>query len=397
MGFFDENLILWQNYAEKTDFLPRRGLFPQKNFYPIEKRAFLSAPNGGIFLTENFILRLHTAVRIKPLPFRDPFLVLTLFYLEQGLLRQTTVTDAPIETLPKHVVWIDLHYPTQEEERVAEHLLGVEMPTRDEMQEIEASSRLYVEEGAVVMIMPVLNKTTTDEPESKAITFMLAHDRLVTLRYTDPVPFTMFINRLTRFPAMATSGEQVTMGLLEQIADCLADILESGATNLDALSHGVFRHRGDTNVAMDFKDILRRIGYVADIATKAKDSLLNLNRLALFLMAHVDLKKEGKARVKTLMQDANSIDEHARFLSAKASFLLDATLGMINIEQNNIIKIFSVAAVAFLPPTLIASIYGMNFRFMPELEWAHGYPLALVLMLISAILPFWYFKRKKWL
>lgn len=323
--------------------------------------------------------------------------MLSLFYLEQGSLRQTTVTDTPPEALPKQVVWADLYYPTQEEESIAERLLEIEMPTRDEMQEIEASSRLYVEEGAVVMIMPVLNKTTTDEPESKAITFMLARDRLVTLRYTDPAPFNMFINRLTRFPALGASGEQIIMGLLEQITDSLADILESSAANLDALSHGVFKHKGEANIGLDFKDVLRRIGYVADIATKAKDSLLNMNRLALFLMAHVDLKKDGKTRIKTLMQDASSIDEHASFLSAKANFLLDATLGMINIEQNNIIKIFSVAAVAFLPPTLIASIYGMNFRVMPELEWGHGYPIALILMLISALLPFWYFRRKKWL
>ncbi len=323
--------------------------------------------------------------------------MLTLFHLEQGVLRQTVVGEEPPEDLPKHVLWVDLFYPTREEESITERLLDVEMPTRDEMQEIEASSRLYVDENAVVMIMPVLNKTTTDEPESKAITFMLVNGKLVTLRYTDPAPFTMFINRLTRFPSIAGSGEQIIMGLLEQIADCLADILESGAANLDALSHGVFKHRGDTNIDVDFKDVLRRIGYVADIATKAKDSLLNLNRLALFLMAHVDLKKDAKTRVKTLMQDTSSIDEHASFLSAKSNFLLDATLGMINIEQNNIIKIFSVAAVAFLPPTLIASIYGMNFRFLPELEWEHGYPLALALMLISAVLPFWYFRRKKWL
>jgi len=323
--------------------------------------------------------------------------VLTLYHLEQGALLKTVVTDTPPEALPKSAVWIDLFYPTREEELIAERLLDVEMPTRDEMQEIEASSRLYVEDDAVVMIMPVLNKTTSDEPESKAITFMLIHGHLVTLRYTDPAPFTMFINRITRHPALAASGEQIIMGLLEQIADCLADILESGAANLDALSHSVFRYRSDSQLPIDFKDVLRRIGYVADIATKAKDSLLNLNRLALYLTAQVDLKKDGKYRIKTLMQDASSIDEHANFLSNKASFLLDATLGMINIEQNNIIKMFSVAAVAFLPPTLIASIYGMNFEIMPELKWAHGYPFALLLMLLSAILPFWFFRRKKWL
>lgn len=323
--------------------------------------------------------------------------MLTLYHLEEGAVRQTTITDEPPERMPGHVLWVDLFYPTKEEESITERLLDIEMPTRDEMQEIESSSRLYVDENAVVMIMPVLNKTATDEPESKAITFMLVGGRLVTLRYTDPVPFTMFTNRLMRFPSLGGSGEQIIMGLLEQIADCLADILESGAANLDALSHGVFRNKEDTNISVDFKDVLRRVGYVADIATKAKDSLLNLNRLALFLLAHVDLKKDGKNRIKTLMQDASSIDEHASFLSGKASFLLDATLGMINIEQNNIIKIFSVAAVAFLPPTLIASIYGMNFQAMPELQFDYGYPLALILMITSAIMPFWYFKRKKWL
>lgn len=323
--------------------------------------------------------------------------MLTLYHHEQGALLKTVVTDTPPEAMPKDAVWIDLYYPTREEELIAERLLDVEMPTRDEMQEIEASSRLYIEDDAVVMIMPVLNKTTTDEPESKAITFMLVHNHLVTLRYTDPAPFIMFTNRITRQPALAASGEQIVMGLLEQIADSLADILESGAANLEALSHNVFRFRGDSPIPIDFKEVLRRIGYVADIATKAKDSLLNLNRLALFLTSQVDLKKDGRNRIKTLMQDANSIDEHATYLSAKANFLLDATLGMINIEQNNIIKIFSVASVAFLPPTLVASIYGMNFELMPELKWDHGYIFALVLMLLSAVLPFLYFRKKKWM
>ena len=322
--------------------------------------------------------------------------MLTMFHLEQGLLRQTVIEGDPV-SLPEQTVWIDLFTPSHQDEEAVARLLGIDIPTHEEMQEIEASSRLYEEDGALVMTMPVLTGTTTDKPETTAVTFILAGNCLVTVRYADPMSFGIFMRRLARQPGLAANGELALLGLLEQIVDRMADILESTAAVLEAISHDIFHATAAPVGGSGLKDMLQRVGRAGDLAAKVKDSLLGLNRLLLFMGAKNGLRKDAKLRLKTLMRDANSIAEHGTFLSNKVAFLLDATLGMINIEQNGIIKLFTVAAMAFLPPTLIASIYGMNFRDMPELDNAWGYPLALLLMLLSAVLPLLYFRRKKWL
>jgi magnesium transporter len=173
-------------------------------------------------------------------------------------------------------------------------------------------------------------------------------------------------------------------------------VLESATADLESISRDIFR-KDAVRGGDDLKDILQRVGRAGDLATKAKDSLLGLSRVLLFLGSQTGIRKDSKVRMKTLMRDANSIAEHATFLSTKVAFLLDATLGMINIEQNNVIKILTVASVAFLPPMLIASMYGMNFAEMPELHWRWGYPVAVGAMFLSAIAPFLYFRSKKWL
>jgi magnesium transporter len=307
-------------------------------------------------------------------------------------------TEKAVREANESGVWIDMLDPTPEEVRDVEERLAIAVPTPAEMQEIEASSRLYEEDGALVMTVPVLNRAATEDPESSAVTFILTRDRLVTLRYIDPAPFRAFVRRAERQPALAGTAEAAMLGLLEQIIDRLADIMEATTSELEGVSRRVFRRtRGKTGSSEDYQEILRRIGQAGDLASKAKDSLLSINRMLLFLSTQSRFRKDTKIKLKTLARDASSITEHANFVANKVTFLLDATLGLINIEQNNIIKIFSVAAVAFLPPTLIASIYGMNFRFMPELNWEAGYPFALGLMVLSAVLPFWYFKRRGWL
>ncbi len=322
--------------------------------------------------------------------------MINVFHLVQGRFVQMQA-DESHTVLPEGTVWVDLLTPTREEEVLVERWLSIEVPTRDEMQEIETSSRLYVEDGALVMTMSVLSRPTSDEPEAASVTFILVGGKLLTVRYVDPMPFAHFIQRIKRQPSMAQSGERALLGLLEQISEYLADVLEGATFDLEGLSRNIFKSTKSDQDTANFNEAIGRIGHVGDLATKAKGSLLNLTRLLLFLAAQADVDKEVRDRMKTLMQDANSLDEHARFLSAKVSFVLDATLGLINLEQNKIIKMFSVAAVVFLPPTLIASIYGMNFKFMPELEWAHGYPLALGLMILSGAIPLWFFWRKKWL
>jgi magnesium transporter len=199
-----------------------------------------------------------------------------------------------------------------------------------------------------------------------------------------------------------TSGETILIALLEAMVDRLADVLERASREVVEISHDIFHPAEKKASKRDrgFQIVLRRIGRKEDLVSKMQDSLLTLQRLSGFLGQATMQRgsdKDVRGRVKTLARDVESLSDHAAFLSQKITFLLDATLGMINIEQNAIIKIVSVAAVVFLPPTLVASVYGMNFDVMPELKWLLGYPFALALMAVSAVLPFWYFKRRGWL
>jgi magnesium transporter len=302
----------------------------------------------------------------------------------------------------ERVNWIDLLGPTKEEEDSIEQLIGVDIPTREEMEEIEISSRLYVENGAYVMTATLPAHTDGDRPEMLPVTFVLAGARLVTIRYHEPRAFQTFPLRAEKTDTGCSSGETILISLLEAIVDRLADVLERASREVIDISQDIF-HSTEKKVSKrdrDFQEILQRIGSKEDLVSKIQDSLLTLQRLSGFLANVIGRELNGKdvrARVKTLSRDVISLSDHASFQTQKIIFLLDATLGMINIQQNAIIKIVSVAAVVFLPPTLVASVYGMNFEVMPELQWTLGYPLALGLMVVSAVLPFWFFRRKGWL
>jgi magnesium transporter len=298
------------------------------------------------------------------------------------------------------VVWLDLVSPTAEEETDVEQRLGIGIPTREEMQEIEISSRLYVEDDGVFMTATLPARTDTDDLLMGPVAFVLVNGKLITVRYHEPRAFKTFPQRAEKAALGCTNGEVVLVNLLEATSDRIADILERAEHEVDDVSRNIFAAEPESSVRPDLRNVLQQIGRKGDLCSHIRDCLLSLQRLAGFL-GHVltqrNVDKELRGRVKTLARDAESLGDHASFTSQKITFLLDATLGMIAIEQNNIIKIFSIAAGVFLPPTLIASIYGMNFHVMPELSWAYGYPLAGVLMLVSAVLPLWYFKRRGWL
>jgi magnesium transporter len=300
-----------------------------------------------------------------------------------------------------HVAWIDLVDPTAEEEEELERRLGINIPTREEMEEIEISSRLYQEDGAAFMTATLPAQTDGDDPQIAPVTFVLAGQRLITVRYHEPRAFKTFPIRSEKVATGCEDGETILISLLEAVVDRLADVLERAGQDIDRISRGVFQHNGaKATKGRDFGKVLEQIGRKGDLTSHIRDSLVTLERLVGFL-GHVAMqRKSGKdlrERLKTLSRDVRSLTDHSSFLSQKITFLLDATLGMINIEQNAIIKIFSVAAVVFLPPTLIASIYGMNFEEMPELDWLFGYPFAIALMILSAILPYLFFKRRGWL
>ncbi len=315
----------------------------------------------------------------------------------QGLDR----LDPPPAEIPPECVWVDLLEPTLAEERAVERLLAIDVPSREEMREIETSSRLYEENGSLYMTATVVTKIDTDRPESAAITFILSHNRLITNRYVDPLPFRRFVAYSERHPSAATNAPGILAGLLESIIERTADVLERVGLGLDELSAGVFAPpaKGGPVHARDLRGVMEKIGRDGDLTSKARESLVTLGRQLTFIQQStaIQIPKDLLARFRSMARDVLALSDHASFLANKSSFMLQATLGLINIEQNNIIKIFSVAAAVFLPPTLLASIWGMNFDFMPELSWPFGYPLALFFIVISAILPYTFFRRRGWL
>ena len=304
-------------------------------------------------------------------------------------------------SVPAEAIWFDLISPSAEEDRAVEAVLGVSIPSREEMAEIEPSSRLYVENGARFMTATLIYASDTDRPNTTPVTFILAQGKLITVRYEEPRPFVRLSQKITRACPPTITGEGVLIDLLDNIIDRAADVLERDSAEIEIVSRRIFGHgRGRKPPSESYQDILRAIGRKADLTSKIRESLVSIGRLVLFFANEADnlkLPKEQRAQVKSMARDATSLTDHATFLANKIQFMLDAVLGLVQLDQNNVIKIFSVVAVVLLPPTMIASIYGMNFKHMPELDWTFGYPLALLLMLASAVLPYAYFKWKRWL
>ena len=329
--------------------------------------------------------------------------MLTTFTVTDGVLGVVEGVQTP-QAL-QEAVWLDLLNPTPEEERAVQDALRLEVPTREEMQEIESSSRLYREEEALFLTANFLYGVEEGEFGSTPITFVLAARNLVTVRYATPRAVAVFANRLRRQASapMLRSPDGVMLHLFEQVVDRLADVLERVGTDMDTASRTAFRSAKSGGKAnrrdADLRDALIALGQVGEVTSRASETLLGLSRILTFVGAEKNalIRKENMVLVKTLVRDVRSLVEHGNFLNSKANFLLDAILGIINIDQNGIIKTFTVAAVALMPPTLVASIYGMNFEHMPELGWRFGYPLALALMVATAVGPVLYFKRKGWL
>jgi len=318
--------------------------------------------------------------------------------LPQGLKReQVPPPSGPIDS---KIVWVDLLEPSHEEERAVESVLGIDVPTREEMSELEASARLYEENGWLFMTATLVTRLDSGAPENSQITFILGKDRLITNRYADPVPFRRFIAYAETHPASCTSASMLMTGLLESIVDRLAESLEKIGINLDSVSTEIFtptlRRRPGTR---NFNRILDRVGSSGDVISKARESLVSLGRLLAFMQQAtvVAMPQDQRNRCRTISRDVLSLSDHASFLANKVTFLLDATLGMINIEQNNILKIFSVVTVFLLPPSLIAGIFGMNFHQMPLLQQPEGFWVTGGLMLASMLVPYFYFRHKGWL
>ena len=305
--------------------------------------------------------------------------------------------------LPADTVWIDLLNPTHTEEQLVERIIGLSIPTREEMAEIEQSSRLYEENGAIYMTATVLAGLDEDDPIATPISFVLTNKYLITVRYADPKPFKAFADQIARQPDILGNAMETLVKLLDAIVDRMADSLEQVASEIEQISKRVFRRtadeRGKRIPSLKLEALLVRIGGSQNLLAKARETAGSTTRLLAFIAAcsHFRGATEERDHIRSLSDDVESLIDHSGFLSNNITFLLDASLGLINIEQNAILKIFSVASVILLPPTLVGAIYGMNFVHMPELKWMFGYPMALIIMLLSAALPYLYFRRRGWL
>jgi len=325
-----------------------------------------------------------------------------LVYVQHG----SSLERQPVEgetILPEATIWIDLISPAPGEDKLVEKFLGIAVPTREEMQEIEVSSRLYVENGARYMTATLMCQSESDTPRTTPVTFILAGSRLVTVRYDDPKPFSLITNKFGRFCPPHITGQVVFMDLLDAVIDRSADILERIGVDVDQLSHDIFeppRAARRKSGRGAYNAVLRTIGRTGDLTSKVRESLLSVGRLLLFLANEAEgmrWAKDVRAQLQSMQRDILSLSDHSSYLTNKITFLLDALLGVVSLQQNDIIKLFSVMAVVLMPPTLIASVYGMNFGHMPELSWQFGYPFALLLMAIAGALPYFFFKWKRWL
>jgi magnesium transporter len=330
-----------------------------------------------------------------------------LYSYRRGAREVVPVEAAALAQLPPEVIWLDMVEPSEAETEAVEHWLGIEMPTREEMREIEASSRVYEADDAAYLTATLLYLADNPPPLTTEVSFILKSHLLVSLRFATPQPFRTLRQRLERLERHATqqlsTAQGVLLWLIDAIIARLADVMERAQQDIDELSMRIFgaARAEKAGERPDLLEAMARIGRNGATLSKVRESLHTLDRALLAIgvteLLPPDCRKEARQRAKALSRDVQSLTDHVGFVSSKIDLLLEATLGMINIEQTNIIKIFSVLAMVFLPPTLIASIYGMNFDVMPELHWAWGYPLALALMVLAAVIPYAYFKRKGWL
>ena len=306
------------------------------------------------------------------------------------------------EPIPPQSVWIDLIEPTSEERKAAEDFAGVALPTPEEMDEIEPSELLYTEDGARYMTARVLCLAKTNRPKIANVSFIRKGRILITVRYDDPKPFQSFSRHAQRLGVSRKDPEAVFIGLVDMIVGRASEILRTTGDRIDALSETIFDRASRKGRPMtdEYQPVLATLGQEGSRISKARESLDSIELMLRFASPPAPgsaEESEPQGHIGTMLRDISSLETQTEYLLGKVQFLLDTILGLVNLNQNDIIKIFSVIMVVFTPPTFFASMYGMNFKNMPEYDWAYGYQYGLVLMLVSAVLPYLFFRWKKWL
>jgi magnesium transporter len=317
-------------------------------------------------------------------------------FMLQGNSLHAMECSAP---LPDSSLWLDVCEPTEEDIKCVEDAYGISLPSREEVLGIEISNRVYLHNGSLYITTMFLSHTEARDVRNQYVTFILQEARLITLRHGELKAFDLFKSRVEHHKIdVLETGFDVFSGLIDAFIDELSDTLEYIGQSLDKLSNTVFKAATTNhNEEGHLQKQLRRVGRYGDLNGKARESLIGLNRVFNhFLDSKLTQAPQLNDVFRSLSHDTHSLEEHSAYLNDRVNLILDATLGMISIEQNTIIKVLSVASVAFLPPTLIASIYGMNFEHMPELKHPMAYPVVLIVILLSGILPYLYFKKRKW-
>jgi magnesium transporter len=316
----------------------------------------------------------------------------------------TMLTACPAPGAPGTVVkpvWIDLLQPTPEERDHIASEYGLRVPSREALQEIESSSRLRAEGKVLTLSMPLTVPEERPDPLPAPLGFILSPSLLVSVRFTEVHGFADVRARLDKGDAPVDSTA-VFAALIEAMVDRRADLLESISAEVGAVSKRVFaRHVPRARRAVldgALREMLAAVGAAGERLSEIRESLLGLQRIVGFTceMAHDWMRAEIQARLATARGDLASLSDYETHLWGKVHFLLDAILGFINIDQNNIFKVLTMVSVIGIPPTLIASMYGMNFHNMPELSWHYGYEFGLALILASTILPILWFRRRGW-
>jgi magnesium transporter len=307
----------------------------------------------------------------------------------------------PVEPIPPGAIWIDMVEPSADEDQKVERFLGCKVPSRSDPDFSEPSESYYAENGVRYLHASVVSEAE-NTPDVAEVAFILTPKTFVTLRYDPGDAFELFGQKLCKSPPRTLHPDTVAVGLVNTIVDRSARALNKVGVELDSIASRAFRARGFDQGARSriYTETLDSLGREDEKISNLRESLVEVERLLLFLMSEgrsTDAPKPVREATKSALRDLQSLEQDASFKAQKVQFLLDATLGFINLAQNDIIKLFSVLAVIFMPPTVIASIYGMNFKVMPELEWTWGYPMALFLMVCAAVLPYLFFRWKKWL
>ena len=312
--------------------------------------------------------------------------------------------DVSADVIPDHVNWIDAFRPTPEEMGFLERILKVHVPSMDDLVEIESSSRLSTEGDTILMSLPATTRDETGYPKATPIGFLVSQQRLVTIRFEHLPSFENLSKQICERGNLSAGGLGATITIIEIIIDHIADLLERVGGTLDTMSHQIFsdghiagsRKPRQSNDAL--KIMLNTVGRSGDLLSKVSESLLGLSRMGPYLTAKSGdaVTADIKTRLEMIGLDVKSLHEFQEHLVSKTQFLLDTLLGLANIEQNNVFRVLTVVSVVGIPPTFFASLYGMNFKTIPEYDWTYGYAYGLTLIALSAIIPAVWFKVKGW-